>query len=63
MRVLRHPLARVDSALLAGDNIGVARYCAGTGRPTEPELHGILDRPLGQLAALRRHAHWIAVRR
>eukprot|EP00974_Lingulodinium_polyedra_P054646 5257027-Lingulodinium_polyedra.AAC.1 len=63
MRVLQHPLARHDGTLLSGDNLGVVRFCAGTGRLTEPELHGILDRELGRLAATGRPTSWIAVRR
>eukprot|EP00974_Lingulodinium_polyedra_P097396 9439586-Lingulodinium_polyedra.AAC.1 len=63
MRALQHPLALRDATLLSGDNLGIVRFCAGTGRLTEPELHGILDRELGHLAATGRPARWIAVRR
>eukprot|EP00974_Lingulodinium_polyedra_P096276 9334455-Lingulodinium_polyedra.AAC.1 len=30
-------------AKCSGDNLGVVRFCAGSGRLTEPHLHGILD--------------------
>eukprot|EP00974_Lingulodinium_polyedra_P057585 5542487-Lingulodinium_polyedra.AAC.1 len=30
-------------AAFAGDNLGVARHCADTGRPRSDEAHSILD--------------------
>eukprot|EP00974_Lingulodinium_polyedra_P110952 10730781-Lingulodinium_polyedra.AAC.1 len=63
MKLLQHPLADGAASLMVGDNLGVARYCAGTGRILEPELHGILDPHLGRLAANGQMNRWIAVRR
>eukprot|EP00974_Lingulodinium_polyedra_P072172 6986342-Lingulodinium_polyedra.AAC.1 len=60
MKLLQHPLADGDRALLVGDHLGVARYCAGAGRILEPELHGILDPHLGRLAVAGRCDRWIA---
>eukprot|EP00974_Lingulodinium_polyedra_P103028 9973701-Lingulodinium_polyedra.AAC.1 len=60
MKLLEHPLASGTGALMVGDNLGVAKYCAGTGRILEPELHGILDPHLGRLAANGHVSRWIA---
>eukprot|EP00974_Lingulodinium_polyedra_P005418 509691-Lingulodinium_polyedra.AAC.1 len=60
MKLLQHPLAGDQRALLVGDNLGVARYCVGTGRILEPELHGILDPHLGRLAVTGKRGRWIA---
>eukprot|EP00974_Lingulodinium_polyedra_P038882 3725343-Lingulodinium_polyedra.AAC.1 len=35
---------------LVGDNLGVVRYCASTGRSRDPTLHGVLDGPLTHAA-------------
>ena len=48
---------------ICGDNLGVVRYCAGTGRATRPELHEILDQALGEAAARGTAITWEAVRR
>eukprot|EP00974_Lingulodinium_polyedra_P045562 4368679-Lingulodinium_polyedra.AAC.1 len=48
---------------IAGDNLGVVRYCADTGRARDPQLHGVLDDPLARAACSARRIHWLAVRR
>eukprot|EP00974_Lingulodinium_polyedra_P118667 11168081-Lingulodinium_polyedra.AAC.1 len=51
------------SATVAGDNLGIVRYCAGTGALCDPELHGILDGASGRAACQARRLAWLAVRR
>eukprot|EP00974_Lingulodinium_polyedra_P005492 518254-Lingulodinium_polyedra.AAC.1 len=63
MERLRAPHTPVGSTLIAGDNIGIVRYAAGTARLSDPSLHGILDSPLGTLACSSRRVTWVAVRR
>ena len=48
---------------ICGDNLGVVRYCAGTGRARRPELHEVLDQALGEAAARGIAITWEAVRR
>ena len=48
---------------MAGDNLAVVRYCAGTGRLRRPELHALLDPGLNAAAAAGRAPEWAAVRR
>ena len=51
------------SALIAGDNLGVVRYGAAQGRLHRPEMQGILEQVLGQLAAAGWSPEWVAMRR
>ena len=48
---------------ICGDNLGVIRYCAGTGRASRPEIHDILDPPLRRAASQGWRIDWEAVRR
>ena len=48
---------------ICGDNLGVVRYCAGTGRAGRPEIHDILDAPLRRAACMGWRIDWEAVRR
>eukprot|EP00974_Lingulodinium_polyedra_P124426 11190622-Lingulodinium_polyedra.AAC.1 len=43
LEALRREACPAGSALCSGDNLAIVRYCAGSGRLTEPYLHGILD--------------------
>ena len=52
-----------EAATIVGDNLAVVRYGAATGRLLRPELHAILDQPLGAAACTGRVARWVAVRR
>ena len=52
-----------ERATIAGDNLAVVRYCAGTGRLLRPELHAVLDPGLRAAACTGRAAGWAAVRR
>ena len=52
-----------EAATIVGDNLAVVRYGAATGRLLRPELHAILDQPLGAAACTGRVARWMAVRR
>ena len=62
-----HLLADIDTphhrVRICGDNLGVIRYCAGTGRARRPELHDVLDQALGEAAARGIAITWEAVRR
>eukprot|EP00974_Lingulodinium_polyedra_P010748 1035838-Lingulodinium_polyedra.AAC.1 len=40
---LFHPVCPVSNTRCAGDDLGIVRVCAGSGRLSEPRLHGILD--------------------
>ena len=51
------------SALIAGDNLAVVRYGAAQGRLHRPEMQGILEQVLGQLAAAGWSPEWVAMRR
>ena len=48
---------------ICGDNLGVIRYCAGTGRAGRPEIHDVLDTPLRKAACMGWRIDWKAVRR
>ena len=48
---------------ICGDNLGIVRYCAGTGRAGRPEIHDILDAALRRAACLGWRIDWEAVRR
>ncbi len=50
-------------ALITGDNLGVVRYGASQGRLRKPEMQGLLEGPLGELALGRWDLSWLAVRR
>ena len=60
-------LARTDNPhpriRICGDNLGVIRYCAGTGIASRPEIHDILDEAQGEAAARGLCITWEAVRR
>eukprot|EP00974_Lingulodinium_polyedra_P111262 10762699-Lingulodinium_polyedra.AAC.1 len=49
-------------AAVAGDNLGVVRYCADIGRFCSIEAHGILDHVLERTACRFRPLRWFAVR-
>eukprot|EP00974_Lingulodinium_polyedra_P025172 2433606-Lingulodinium_polyedra.AAC.1 len=40
---LRHDACPPGATLCSNGTLGIANYCAGTGRVTEPTMHGILD--------------------
>ena len=48
---------------ICGDNLGVVRYCAGTGIASRPEIHDVLDQALGDASRRGLNITWEAVRR
>ena len=50
-------------AMVAGDNLGVVRYGAGTARLRRPEMAARIDEQLGRLLAAGWRISWRAVRR
>eukprot|EP00974_Lingulodinium_polyedra_P032100 3091463-Lingulodinium_polyedra.AAC.1 len=58
-----HPFCPVGEASCSGNNLGIARYRVGAGRPEEPDLRDILDGSLNGAVCCPRRRTWIAVRR
>eukprot|EP00974_Lingulodinium_polyedra_P088056 8539604-Lingulodinium_polyedra.AAC.1 len=56
------PVCPVGSAMCSGDNLGIARYCVGAGRPGGPNCMRCWI-PLNDAACSPRRRAWIALRR
>jgi hypothetical protein len=63
INLLRASPADRRQASVAGDNLPVVRYCAGTSRLHSPALHEHLDQGLADLAVEGWDVTWVAVRR
>ena len=63
INLLRTSAADRRQATIAGDNLQVVRYCAGTSRLHSPDLHEHLDQGLADLAVESWDVTWVAVRR
>jgi hypothetical protein len=63
INLLRASAADRRQASIAGDNLPVIRYCAGTSRLHNPDLHEHLDQGLADLAVEGWDVTWVAVRR
>jgi hypothetical protein len=63
INLLRASGAACRQASVVGDNLQAVRFCAGTSRLHNPDLHEHLDQGLADLAVEGWDVLWVAVRR